>query len=533
MNGASKKCFYLKENVQLEPLVDQWYAWPHLVPPATFARNITERHMKIMDSYINSPHIHANAARNPKMLGGPFIDYGGKRIDEIKELRRNTKERRAMMFELSADIAELDEMLRNKATGYSIQPLYSEVPVNLRGYVELVYDLNNHPSFKLIEPLLYKSKYYNPASQSFMLSTITGDDRPFVLSTPRLESDDRLHVRRPFDDSAVDELFRLKSASRPLDEIQELVGVNGKGHELLESLLTETPPRPYCPYTGTGVRWRYFGHACILVEAHGINMIVDPVLSYTYESQVSRYTYEDLPESIDYVLITHDHQDHILFETLLQIRHKVKQIIVPRNNAGALQDPSLELLLKTIGFRNVIGLDQLQSLQMKNGSITGLPFLGEHSDLNIAAKLAYLVKIGPHSLLFAADSCNIEPKLYEHLHREVGDIDAAFIGMECDGAPLSWLYGPLLTQRVERGMDESRRLSGSNFEQAKAIVDEFKCKEVYVYAMGQEPWLNYIMSIKYTDQSRPIIESNRLLEYCRRRGIESERLFGEKEILLQ
>lgn len=116
--------------------------------------------------------------------------------------------------------------------------------------------------------------------------------------------------------------------------------------------------------------------------------------------------------------------------------------------------------------------------------------------------------------------------------REVGDVDALFLGMECDGAPLSWLYGPLLTQRVERAMDESRRLAGSNYEQAVSIVDCFKCREVYVYAMGQEPWLNYIMSIKYTDQSRPTIESNRLLKVCHERGIISERLFGEKEILL-
>ena len=166
MNETSKKRFYLKENVQVEPLVDQWYAWMHLIPPATAARNITERHMKIMDSYINSPQIHANAVKNPKMLGGPFIDYGGKRIDEIKELRQCTKERRAAMFELSAAISELDMLLRNKAKGYSLQPLYSEVPANLRGYVELVYDLNNHSSFKLIEPLLYKSRYYDPASQS-------------------------------------------------------------------------------------------------------------------------------------------------------------------------------------------------------------------------------------------------------------------------------------------------------------------------------------------------------------------------------
>ncbi|HLJ90594.1 MAG TPA: MBL fold metallo-hydrolase, partial [Candidatus Angelobacter sp.] len=59
---------YLKENVQVEPLIDQWYAWSHLIPPATAARNITERHMKIMDSYISSPQIHANAVKNPKML---------------------------------------------------------------------------------------------------------------------------------------------------------------------------------------------------------------------------------------------------------------------------------------------------------------------------------------------------------------------------------------------------------------------------------------------------------------------------------
>ena len=41
-----------------------------------------------------------------------------------------------------------------------------------------------------------------------------------------------------------------------------------------------------------------------------------------------------------------------------------------------------------------------------------------------------------HKLLFAADSCNIEPRLYEHIHRDVGDVDVLFLGMECDGAPL-------------------------------------------------------------------------------------------------
>jgi hypothetical protein len=50
--------------------------------------------------------------------------------------------------------------------------------------------------------------------------------------------------------------------------------------------------------------------------------------------------------------------------------------------------------------------------------------------------------------------------------------------------------------------------------------------------MGQEPWLNYVMSLKYTEQSNPIIQSNKLIETCRSHGMVAERLFGEREILL-
>jgi L-ascorbate metabolism protein UlaG (beta-lactamase superfamily) len=523
--------FYLRQNIQVEPLIDQWYAWPHLIPPATAARNITERHLKIMDSYISNPQIHANAVKNPKMMGGPFIDYGGKRVDEIRALRDNIKKERAHLLELSSALTALDAMLRESAKGHTLQPLYAKVPELLRGYVELVYDLNNYSSFRLVEPLLYRSKYYDRSQQSLFLSVIQNDARPFVLSTPRLESPGTLPLRRAFDHDCVDRLFQLKTHPQPWPVIKKFLELPDEQDQVMQSFLTTEPPPPYVPYGGSGVRWRYFGHACILIESNGISMLFDPVLSYTYENEISRYTYLDLPETIDYVMITHNHQDHVLFETLLQIRHKVKNIVVPRNSGGHLQDPSLKLLLENCGFRNVIEISEMEEIHDRNVVITGLPFFGEHADLDIQSKMAWLVKIGSNTLLFAADSCNIEPRLYEHIHREVGDVDALFLGMECDGAPLSWLYGPLLTQRVERSMDESRRLAGSNFEQGMSIVDLFQCREVYVYAMGQEPWLNYIMSIKYTAESRPIVESNRLIEACHEQGIIAERLFGEKEIL--
>jgi hypothetical protein len=107
-----------------------------------------------------------------------------------------------------------------------------------------------------------------------------------------------------------------------------------------------------------------------------------------------------------------------------------------------------------------------------------------------------------------------------------------FLGMECDGGPLSWLYGPLLTKPLARKLDQSRRLNGSDYDRGFDIVKRLNPKHVYVYAMGQEPWLTYLTSIQYTEESRPIVDSNRLVEECRGRTIGSERLFGTKELFL-
>src|SRR5487761_280592 len=524
--------YYLKSNVMAEPLVNSWYAWAHLIPPATAARNLTERHLRIMESYIESPETHEAAVKNPALLGGPFMDFDRNRVEDVKRLRDRTLAERRHLLNLSRAIEQLDALLREKAAGYSLESLYPEVPECLQGYVELVYDLNNHPSFRLIEPLLYKSPFYDASLQNVTLSEISADDRPFVLSTPRLDKSDSVLLKIPFASDQLDALFRMKTEPSSFNAIREVLDLDGEDAERFRAFLTAERPRSYAKYEGEGARWRYFGHACILLETRGVTMLLDPVLSYTYESDISRYTYDDLPEVIDYALITHNHQDHILFETLLQLRHRIRNIVVPRNGGGALQDPSLKLLLKQCGFHNVIELSEMEEIPFDRGSITAVPFLGEHGDLNVLTKSAYLVRVDKHTLLFAADSCNISPPMYQHVHRAIGDVHAFFVGMECDGAPVSWIYGPLLPHRLERPKDHSRRLAGSNYERALAMVNEFHCKEVYVYAMGQEPWLNYVMSIKYTDKSNPIIHSNHLIETCRTRGIIAERLFGEKEILL-
>ncbi|NEO98536.1 MAG: NAD-dependent epimerase/dehydratase family protein [Symploca sp. SIO2E9] len=528
----ANQTFYLKPNVIVEPLFNQWYAWSNLISPATAARYITESHLKIMQSFVDAPEVHQSAMKDPAMMGGPFINYGVDRVHEIKALLEATKEEEAHMVQLSQAITQLDTMLLDKANGYSLEPLYQNVPEVLKGYVELVYDSNNHPSIRFIEGLLYKSQYYNPASQTVALYLGYEDERSFVLSTPRLKDDGYLHLNLPFNDSRLDRLFQMRETPQPYIQIKNLLGIAEEDEALFSSFFTEEPPQKEPKYSGDSVRIRYFGHACVLIETKDVSILCDPLISYQHQQGIPRYTYADLPETIDYALITHNHQDHCMFETLLQLRHKIKHLVVPKSNSGVLIDPSLKLILKAIGFANVLEIDNLEAIEVNDGQIVALPFLGEHGDLNISAKAAYLIQLKGQSVLCLADSNNIEPKLYETIHKLFGDVDVAFIGMECDGAPFSWAYGSLLTKPVPRKIAATRRLDGSNAERALEIVSQFNPQQVYVYAMGREPWLTYITSIHYTEESRPILESKQLVEACKNRNIFSEILLGRKEIIL-
>lgn len=529
----SNENLYLRNNVQCEPLFNQWYAWPHLIAPATAAMNVANSHVKIMRSFVNAPEIHAAAVKNPAMRGGPFLDIPPRRSPEVRALLERTLREQKPLIEFSEAVKTLNNMLLQEADGSSLESLYERVPEPLRGYVELVYDLNSQPTIRFIEGLLYRSPYYDESLQSIDLSLIDSDHRPFVFSTPRFPSAGHVWLRRPLADEAIDELFRMRDEPRPYDYIRERLGVGPDDEETFRTFFTESPPHHAPRYDGDGIRIRYLNHACILVETKDVSIMTDPIVSYEYESDIGRYTFADLPERIDYVLLTHTHSDHIMFETLLQLRPRIGTVVVPRAGGGALEDPSAKLILQKVGFKNVVEIDEMESLPVPGGSVTGLPFFGEHGDLNIRTRIAHLITLNNRRVLCAADSRNIESKLYERIHAATGDIDVIFLGMECEGAPLSWMYGALLTKTLDRKMDQSRRLNGSDCDRGMDIVNRFNCQQVYIYAMGQEPWLSYVTSIVYTDKSLPIVESNKLIEACRSKGIVAERIYGAKEMFLE
>ena len=95
-------------------------------------------------------------------------------------------------------------------------------------------------------------------------------------------------------------------------------------------------------------------------------------------------------------------------------------------------------------------------------------------------------------------------------------LTARFVGIDGERAKVEGVSAPAV----------------GNEKEAREIIDALHCANVFIYAMGQEPWLPHIMSLVYTPESNPIIQSDLLLEDCQKRGIVAERLFGEREIVI-
>ncbi len=395
------------------------------------------------------------------------------------------------------------------------------------GLVELAYDTSNQPSVRFIEPLVYNSNVYTEDRQSVQISLDSGTERPFILSTPRLASPQVLDLRIPFRHSGLNELFGARIRATTLGRLREVLELDDEQAAQLGELLTDEPALAADRHIDAGGRIRYFGHACLVLQTPQAAVITDPWISANHTA-VGRYTYGDLPDHIDLVLITHGHQDHIVLETLLQLRGRVGAVVVPRSSRGNLSDPSLALYLSHLGLP-VVEVDDFSEVGFTDGKVTATPFLGEHADLDIRAKSTYCVELAGRTIFVGADSSGIVPRMYHYIRDHVGPVDMAFLGMECAGAPLTWLYQALLTRPVTKKMSDSRTLSGSNAAQASAIMTELGAAEAYVYAMGEETWLGHVMATSYTEDSYQLKQVEEFMTWCASNGIKTGHLFGQDE----
>jgi L-ascorbate metabolism protein UlaG (beta-lactamase superfamily) len=523
----SEEPIFLRPDAIIEPLVDGFYAWLHTVAPVQAAMNLAFVQVPLLESYLQSPLVHINASRNPELRGGFFVGVEQDRSDEVRELLESIRSKRADLLNFATAVAEAEDLVRRSATGFDLTPLYPKLPPQLSGLVELAYDTSNQPAVRFIEPLVYESNVYAQDRQSVQLSLETGVERPFILSTPRLRSPDVIDLKIPFRHPGLEELFRSRVHGTAPGRLREMLGLDDGEATALSRLMASAPGMSQDRHIDGGARIRYFNHACLVLQTPQAAIITDPWVNAD-TSAADRYTYRDLPDHIDLALITHGHQDHIVLETLLALRGRIGTVVVPRSSRGNMADPSLALFMSHLGLP-VVEVDDFSEVEFPGGKVIATPFLGEHADLDIRAKSTYCVRLGGRTVFVGADSSGIDPGLYRYMRRHVGQVDMAFLGMECAGAPLTWLYQGLLTKPVTKKMSDSRTLSGSNAEQAAGIMTELGASEAYVYAMGEESWLGHVMATSYNDDSYQLKQVTEFMTWCADHGIKSDHLLGQYE----
>jgi L-ascorbate metabolism protein UlaG (beta-lactamase superfamily) len=123
-----------------------------------------------------------------------------------------------------------------------------------------------------------------------------------------------------------------------------------------------TPSKPPALLAGESMVATWIGHATLLVQADGVNILTDPVWSRTAgpfgigPARVAEpgVRFEDLPH-IDIVLVSHDHYDHMDLATLKRLWDRDHPLIVTSlGNDAILRSAGIEA--KALDWGGSIGL---------------------------------------------------------------------------------------------------------------------------------------------------------------------------------
>lgn len=175
----------------------------------------------------------------------------------------------------------------------------------------------------------------------------------------------------------------------------------------------ERPPGPRpVERVGPGeLRATLVNHATVLLQFDGINLLTDPIWSLRAGPGglvgAKRFfppgiRFEDLPE-IDVVLISHNHYDHLDFETLERLQaHSAPMFVVP---------PGDGVWLRERGLQRIVELDWGEAAALPNGCrVHAQP--AQHwsqrrilpSDRNYSLWLAFVLETAQGPVYFAGDT---------------------------------------------------------------------------------------------------------------------------------
>ena len=219
----------------------------------------------------------------------------------------------------------------------------------------------------------------------------------------------------------------------------------------------------------------WFGHSSYLIQMEGKRLLVDPVfctaapVSFVNKPFKGTEVYrpEDMPD-IDYLIITHDHWDHLDYRTVTRLRNRIRKIICPLGVGEHFEYWGFDK-------ENMVELDWKETALLDEGFIIhALParhFSGRGLTSNRTLWASFLIETPSQTVYMGGDSG------YDTHFAEIGEqfpnIDLAIL--ENGQYNENWRYIHTLPQYLGQIAKDLK---------AKQIVTVHHSK----YALAKHPW---------------------------------------------
>jgi L-ascorbate metabolism protein UlaG (beta-lactamase superfamily) len=183
----------------------------------------------------------------------------------------------------------------------------------------------------------------------------------------------------------------------------------------------------------TGLQATIVGHASVLIQAGGLNVLTDPVwsekarpLPFAGPRRVSApgIAFEALPQ-IDAVLLSHNHYDHMDLATLRRLNTKYHPLMVASLGNDAILRRAIQ------GVRVVAG-DWWDRIDIgKGGVVTILPAYHWSSrtgrDRRMALWSGFMLSTNGGRVYFAGDTGDGDGRIFRAVRERIGRPDLALI----------------------------------------------------------------------------------------------------------